>query len=201
MPKKTNPKVEIKKQLEKIVDTVDVDMVNLALKGEDITKFDISKKTLMNIAKWFLDGKSVTEVRSNLELTLREWDFLIKTCPAVVQIMQHSTAYAEMVVGASLMQTAIGGTRIKKKIPLKVHEYEVFNGKSVVVGEHYEMVEIEEVLPPNPMLLKYLAENKLSEKFGNKKVDNSKEYADVLENMSEEEINLLKAQSNGDKAN
>ena len=101
MPKEKKPNIknEIKKELATISDTVDLNMVNNELKDLGITKLDLSKKTLMNIAKWFLDGKSEFEVRQNLELSIREWEYLLKTCPAVITIMQHSMAYADMVVG------------------------------------------------------------------------------------------------------
>lgn len=192
MPKKPNIKNEIKKELTAITDTVDLDMVNQQLDLKGITKLDVSKKTLTNIAKWALDGKSEFEIRQNLELTLNEWEYLLKTCPAIVVVMQHSTAYADMIVGGTLFQTAIGGKKIKKKIPLKVHKYEVVNGKSVIVGEDYKMVEIEEETQPNPYLLRFLAENKLSENFGREKNDNSKEHDDIVNAMTEDEINAIK---------
>jgi len=186
--KKVNIKNEAKKQLQTIADTVDLDVVNHTLKEQGIDKIDISKQTLLNIGKWILDGKSELEIRNNLELTLQEWNFMLKTCPAIVVIMQHSTTYADMIVGGTLLQTAIGGKKIKKKIPMKVHDYNE-NGK--VVGEHYEMVEVEEETLPNPYLLKFLAENKLSETFGNKKRDNDKEFRDVIENMTDEQISVI----------
>ena len=186
--KKPNIKNEIKKELNTITDTVDLESVNNALNNAGIEKLDISKKTLMNIGKWCLDGKSEFEIRQNLELTLQEWNYLLKTCPAIVVVMQHSMAYAEMVVGGTLFQTAIGGKKVKKKIPLKVHEYNEY-GK--VCGEHYELVEVEEETQPNPYLLKFLAENKLSEQFGNKKTDNSKEYKDIIDTMTEDEIKAI----------
>ena len=105
--------------------------------------------------------------------------------------MQHSTTYADMVVSGTLLQTAIGGKTYKKTELVKVHDYEIVNGKSVIVGEHYEKVDVEYETQPNPMLLKYLAENKLSEKFGDKKVDSSKEHRDIIDAMTEEEINAL----------
>ena len=188
MPKKPNIKNEIKKELKTIADTVDIDYVNNALDNAGIKTIDISQKTLMNIGKWCLDGKSEFEIRQNLELTIQEWNYLLKTCPAIVVVMQHSMAYAEMVVGGTLFQTAIGGKKVKKKIPLKVHEYNEY-GK--VCGEHYEMVEVEEETQPNPYLLKFLAENKLSEQFGNKKTDNSKEYKDIIDTMTEDEIKAI----------
>ena len=188
MPKKPNIKNEIKKELKTIADTVDIDYVNNALDNAGIKTIDISQKTLMNIGKWCLDGKSEFEIRQNLELTIQEWNYLLKTCPAIVVVMQHSMAYAEMVIGGTLFQTAIGGKKVKKKIPLKVHEYNEY-GK--VCGEHYEMVEVEEETQPNPYLLKFLAENKLSEQFGNKKTDNSKEYKDIIDTMTEDEIKAI----------
>ena len=186
-PKK-NIKNECIHELNEISNLVDLDMVNATLKANSINKIDLSKKTLVNIGKWILDGKSEIEIRNNLELTSQEWAFLLKTCPAILIILQHSTAIADMIVGGTLLQTAIGGKIIKKKVPMKVHDYQIIGGKSVVVGEHFEYVEVEEETQPNPMLLKFLAENKLSEKFGGKVVDNSKEFRDVIENMTEEQI-------------
>ena len=192
MPKKekTNVRNELKKELKAITDTVDLDSLNNSLKHAGISKIEFTEKTLNNIAKWLLDGKSEYEVRQNLELSVSEWAYLLNTCPAIGVVMQHTTAYADMVVGATLLQTAIGGRVIKKKIPLKVRDY--VEGK--VVGEHYEMVEVEEETQPNPLLLKYLAEHKLSEKLGDNKKDNAKEYKDIIDNMSEEEIKLMQEQ-------
>ena len=193
MPKEKKPNIknEINKELSTIADTVDLDAVNQQLDSAGITKLDISKRTLMNIGKWVLDGKSEMEIKQNLELSESEWRYLLNTCPAIVVVMQHSMAYAELVVGGTLFQTAIGGKKIKRKIPLKVHDYDIINGKSVVIGEHYEMVEVEEESQPNPYLLKYLAENKLSEKFGSKKTDTSKEHDKIIDAMTEEEIKAI----------
>ena len=186
MPKK-NIKNEIVKELNQISDSFDLDDVNMALKSQGIDKLQISKKTLVNIGKWILDGKSEYEIRNNLELTSQEWAYLLKNCPALVIVMQKSTAYADIIVGGTLLQTAIGGKVIKKKVPMKIKDYE--DGR--VVGEHFEYVEVEEVTQPNPMLLKFLAENKLSEKFGGKTPDNSKEYHDVIENMTPEQLKMI----------
>ena len=186
MPKK-NIKNEIVKELNQISDSFDLDDVNMALKSQGIDKLQISKKTLVNIGKWILDGKSEMEIRNNLELTSQEWAFLLKNCPALVIVMQKSTAYADIIVGGTLLQTAIGGKVIKKKVPMKIKDYE--DGK--VIGEHIVYVEVEEETQPNPMLLKFLAENKLSEKFGGKTPDNSKEYHDVIENMTPEQLKMI----------
>lgn len=180
-----NIKNECIHELNEISNLVDLDLVNTTLKANGISKINLSKKTLVNIGKWCLDGKSELEIRQNLELTGQEWAYLLKTCPAIVVILQHSSAYADMIVGGTLLQTAIGGKIVKKKVPMKVHDY---NSYGKVIGEHYELIEVEEESQPNPMLLKFLAENKLSEKFGGKSVDNSKEFRDVIDNMTEEQI-------------
>ena len=190
-------KKDIKKELNKITDTIDIDNMNSILQDSgQLEHFTISKRTLMNIAEWALDGKSEYEIANNLELTPLEWQYLIEVCPAILLVMQHSRAYADIVVAGTLFQTAIGGKKIVKKVPLKVKEYDVDSkGRSIVVGEHYEMVECEEITPPNPYLLKWLAENKLSEKFGKEKKDLSKEHRDVIDALSEDELKAIQEMS------
>lgn len=180
---------QLKEDLNKITDTVDINITNqvLNLSGE-IENFHLTKKTLNNIAKWALDGKSQFEIQQNLELNDKEWKYLIKVCPAIILVMQHSQAYADLVVAGTLYQTAIGGHTIHKKIPIKMKEYNEY-GKCV--GEHIEYAEYDEVQAPNPYLLKYLAENKLSENFGKTKMDNSKEHREVVDVMSEEELKII----------
>ena len=106
---KKSLKEVVKKELKSITDTVDINLVNEILATNNINKIEITEKTLSNIAKWALDGKSEAEIRANLELTTNEWNFLLKTCPAIVIVMQHSLAYADMVVGGTLLQVALGG--------------------------------------------------------------------------------------------
>lgn len=179
---------DLKQELKVITDTVDVDTMNqiIDMTGQ-LEDFKLTKKTLNNIAKWALDGKSQFEIAQNLELTKKEWEYLCKVCPAILMVMQHSQAYADIVVAGSLYQTAIGGHTIHKKVPIKIKEYD--NGR--VVGEHIEYAEYEEVQPANPYLLKYLAENKLSEQFGKVKADNTKEHREVVDVMSDEELKLI----------
>lgn len=181
---------ELKKELETIVDTVDIDLTNkvIALSEEQFKDFQLTSKTLTNIAKWALDGKSQNEIAQNLELSTKEWTYLCKVCPSILLVMQHSQAYADLVVAGSLYQTAIGGHTIKKKSPMKIKEY---NEDGKVIGEHIEIVEYDEVQPSNPFLLKYLAENKLSEQFGKVKVDNTKEHRKIIEAMSQEELKII----------
>lgn len=181
-------KKEVKQELKKITDVVDIDMVNqiIGMSGE-IENFSLSKKTLENIAKWALDGKSQFEIQQNLELSKSEWNYLLKVCPSIILVMQHSQAYADLVVAGTLYQTAIGGHTIHKKIPIKIKEYD--NGR--VVGEHVEIIEYDETQPSNPYLLKYLAEHKLSENFGKEKSDMSKEHREVIDVMSDEELKII----------
>ena len=174
-------------QIKDLVDTVDIESVNVALKSADISSLSLTKKTLMNIAKWVLDGKSWFEIRQNLELSQKEWDFLVLNCPALVQVMSHSQAYAEMVLGATAYQVAIGGKIIKRKMPMKIKDY--VDGK--VVGEHIEVVEYDETMPPNPYMLKIMLEKKLVENFGTKQKDTTKEMRNVVDTLSEDEIKAI----------
>lgn len=179
---------ELKKELKRITDTANIDLTNQILEmGGQMEKFQITKKTLNNIAKWALDGKSQFEIAQNLELSKKEWKYLCDACPTILMVMQHSQAYADIVVAGTLYQTAIGGHKVKRTMPMKIKEYE--NGR--VVGEHVEIVDYEEIQQPNPYLLKYLAENKLSEQFGKIKVDNSKEHREVVDVMTDEEMKMI----------
>ena len=182
---------ELKQELNKITDTVDIKLTNqiMEMSGE-FENFELTKKTLNNIAKWALDGKSQFEIAQNLELSKKEWAYLCKVCPAILFVMQHSQAYADVVVAGTLYQTAIGGHTIRKKSPIKLKDYDE-NGR--VVGEHIEIVEYDEVQSPNPYLLKYLAENKLSENFGDKKTDSTKEHREVVDVMSDEELKIIES--------
>lgn len=190
MAKRT--KNDVKKELNVITDTLDYDHINdMIEKNGMLEGFSLSKKTLNNIASWALDGKSQFEIAHNLELTPNEWKYLCKICPTILLVMQHSTAYADIVVAGSLYQTAIGGYTIKKKIPIKIKDYD--DGR--VIGEHIEYAEYDEVQPPNANLLKYLAEHKLSENFGSEKVDNSAEYRGIIDTMTEEQRRQIEEMS------
>ena len=175
---------DIKSKINEITSKVNIDVINEAIKNDpNLLKFKVTTKTLKNIANWALDGKSQTEIANNLELTPAQWLYLVDRCPTILKVMQHSQAYADMVVAGTLFETAVGGKKIKKKIPMKVHDYE--NGK--VVGEHYKMIEVEEETQPNPMLLKFLAEKKLTEKFGDEKSEESGKFRGVVDNLSDEQ--------------
>lgn len=183
-------KKELKQELKKITDTVNIELTNKVLNlSEEIKDFQLTEKTLNNIAKWALDGKSQFEIAQNLELSKKEWAYLCNVCPSILLVMQHSQAYADIVIAGSLYQTAIGGHTIHKKAPIKIKEYD--NGR--VIGEHIEYAEWDEIQPSNPYLLKYLAENKLSENFGKAKTDNSKEHREVIDAMTEEELKTIES--------
>lgn len=187
---------ELKKELEKITDTVDIDFTNeiISMSGEEYQKLRITKNTLQNIAKWALDGKSQLEIAHNLELSKQEWNYLCKVCPAILFVMQRSQAYADIVVAGTLYQTAIGGHKIHKTMPMKIKKYD----RGRVVSEEVQIVEYDEVQAPNPDLLKFLATHKLSETFGKTQIDNTKEHREVVESMSEEEIKAIQSKL-GDK--
>ena len=188
-------KKDLKQELSKITDTVNIELTNQVIEmSEELQDFKLTKKTLNNIAKWALDGKSQFEIAQNLELSKKEWAYLCKVCPSILLVMQHSQAYADIVVAGTLYQTAIGGHTIHKKVPIKIKEYD--DGR--VIGEHIEYAEYDEVQPANPYLLKYLAENKLSENFGKVKSDNSKEHREVVDVMSEEELKIIEKLGNKD---
>ena len=181
---------ELKQELKKITDTVDIDFTNnvLAMSSDEFKHLQITKTTLTNIANWALNGSSQLEIRQNLELNQKEWEYLIKVCPTILLVMQHSQAYAEIVIAGSLYQTAIGGHTIHRKQPIKIKDYDE-NGK--VIGEHIEYAEWDEEQPSNPNLLKYLAEHKLGEQFGEVKTDSSKEQRKVIDSLSPEELAIL----------
>lgn len=174
----TKPKTD--EDTAKLVSKVDIEFVNQMIgKSEEMGDFKISKSTLANISSWALNGESDKEIREHLDLTDHQFAILCTVCPTLILIMDRSRAMADLIVAGSLFQTAIGGKRIKKQQAVKVGDYV----DGVKVGEHVEKVWLEEELPPRPELLKFLAENKLSQNFGERKgVDESKmkELADSL---------------------
>lgn len=182
MPMKTKEQEQVMQQVKEMTDKVNIRTTNEVLKNTDIGDFKISKRVLENIAEWCLNGDSDDEIRKKIELTPKQWSILTTICPKVLDIMDHSRAYADIVLGGSLLQTAIGGKKIKKEQLIKVGEY--ING--VKVGEHVEKHMVEEELPPNPLLLKFLAERKLNEKLGeqDRPVSN---YRDIIDNLSPED--------------
>ena len=183
-------KQEKDKTTEQLINKTDIDFVNQMIKKGGIDDFAISKSTLANISSWALNGDSDQVIRKKLDLNKHQWAILCSVCPSLILIMDHSRAMADLVVAGSLFQTAIGGKRIKKQVPVK---YKVYDESGKVEREEYKIVEIEEELPPNPMLLKFLAENKLSEQFGDKRGVDDKKIKDFVDSLSPEDRALLEA--------
>ena len=190
--KKTYQKPKNDEETTKLIAKVDIDFVNnMIAKSEEMQDFAISKSTLANIASWALNGESDKDIREHLDLTNHQFAILCTVCPTLLLIMDRSRAMADLIIAGSLVQTAIGGKRVRKQQPVKVSVYE----DGVKVGEKIEIVTVEEELPPNPMLLKFLAENKLNEKFGESRgidEDKIKQFAD---GMSARDIALIKEAS------
>lgn len=180
---------QVKDIVKQYSDVVDFDFLNQIMgQSKDLQDFEMNKTTLLNISEWALNGKSDEDIRKSLDLRPKQWATLLSICPVLILVMKDSRALADVVVAGSLFQTAIGGKRIKKQIAKSVKEYDD-NGK--VIGEHLDTIEVWEELPPNAYLLKFLAEHKLSEKFGGKPIDNNQEYSKILESLTPEQLAII----------
>lgn len=186
-------KNEIQKSIDEYIENVDVNLVNSMLDLTELKDFTVDIQTIRNVSEWALNGASDSEIRQKLSLTKHEWSILCNVCPTLLIIMKESRAMADIVIAGSLFQAAIGGQKIKKLVPKTVKEYD---DKGRVCSEHLETIEIWEELPPNPMLLKFLAENKLSDKFGEIKTDNQEEFKKILERFTPEELALIEKNKN-----
>ena len=195
---KTYKKPQVDEDTTKLISKVDIDFVNQMIgRSEEMQDFAISKSALANISSWALNGESDKDIREHLDLTEHQFAILCTVCPTLLLIMERSRAMADLIVAGSLFQTAIGGKRIKKQQAVKVGDYV----DGVKVGEHVEKVWLEEELPPRPELLKFLAENKLSEQFGERKgVDDSK-IRELADSFSDKDAALVMAAAKkmGDK--
>ena len=196
---KKQEKVEVEKIINKFEDMLDLDTINNIIDNTNVRDIGkVSRKTIYNISKWALNGASNKEIASNLEITDKQFQTLCTICPVLVYIMQTSRELAEVVLAGSLYQRAIGGQKVRKQQAVKMNDFDCDGNK---IGEHIEIVEIWEELPPDSNLLKYLATKKLSEKFGDEIVDNDKEVRDAIDNMSTDQIKkleeeLLKVENN-----
>lgn len=176
--------------IKEIAKSIDLPMVNELLKETQLADFEMNKSTITNIAEWCLNGESDNEIRNRLSLNKNQWAVLVSVCPTLLIIMRESRAIADVVIAGSLFQTAIGGKRIMKQQPVKVKDY---NEDGKVVGEHYEIVEYYEELPPNPLLLKFLAENKMNEKLNGNNTNKINDYKSLVEKMTPEERATIEA--------
>ena len=188
-------KEEILDPIKQLAKSVDLNDVNKLLAQTELHDFEMNKSTITNIAEWCLNGDSDNEIRKKLDLTKNQWAILVTICPTLLLVMKDSRALADVVIAGSLFQTAIGGKRIKKQVPVRVKEYECNpdTGKSWVSGEHTEIIEVEEELPPNPLLLKFLAEHKMSEKLGDVKVNGDSEYKKIVDSLTPDERAMIEA--------
>ena len=194
-------KTKIDKKVDTILkpyESIDYDFINNAIKltGNDKEIGIISKKTLVNISKWALNGASQDEIAHNLELTKKQFETLCNLCPFVISVMQNSYAYLDIMVAGTLAERALGKYKIKKKQPMRVHDYDE-TGR--VIGEHLEIAEWEEELPPEPNLLKFLAEHRLSEHFGEEKVDTDMENRKMVGSFDMSQVKDIEQQLIGEK--
>lgn len=183
-------KNEILDPVKELAKNVDIKTVNQLLSQTELKDFEMNKSTITNIAEWALNGNSDNEIRQKLSLNKNQWAILVTICPTLLLVMKESRALADVVVVGSLFQTAIGGKIITKQQPVKIKLYDAY-GK--VYGEKIEIVETKEELPPNPLLLKFLAEHKLSEKLGDNPINMESEYKKMVESLTPEERALIEA--------
>ena len=184
--------------IKELAKSVDTKLVNELLEQTDLNDFEMTKATIENIAEWCLNGNSDTEIRQKLSLNKHQWGVLVACCPTLLVVMQQSRSLAEVVLAGSLYQRAIGGKVIKKQQLVRIHEYDE-NGK--VCGEHYETMWVQEELPPEPSLLKFLAEKKLNEKLGENANKTTDSYKNVVNNLTDEDLAKLEQMSKVGKLN
>lgn len=188
MPKKPNQ--EVLDPVKELAQNVDMKTINTLLAQTELKDFEMNKSTIMNIAEWALNGESDTEIRKRLALSKNQWAILTTICPTLLLVMKETRALADVVIAGSLFQTAIGGKIITKQQPVKVKKYDA-DGKCL--GEEIKIVEIKEELPPNPLLLKFLAEHKLSEKMGENSTNATNDYKNMVDSLTPEERALIEA--------
>lgn len=192
------PNKNVSDPIKELAKSVDIKTVNELLSNTELKDFEMNKSTIFNIAEWCLNGESDSEIRQRLALNKHQWAILVTVCPTLLIIMKDSRAMADVVVAGSLFQTAIGGKRIKKQVPVK---YKVYDENGKVEREDYKIVEIEEELPPNPLLLKFLAEHKLSEKFGENSINKEGEYKKLVDSLTPEERAMIEAMKKAETLN
>ena len=196
--KRIMAKNEILDPIKELAKNVDITKINRLLQETDLHDFEMQRQTIYNIAEWCLNGNSDQEIRKKLSLNKGQWLTLVACCPTLLVIMSQSRELAEVMVAGSLFQTAIGGKVIHKQQLVRVHDYDK-SGK--VIGEHIEKHEVEEELPPNPLLLRYLAEKKLNEKLGANSQTTPNDFKDVVDGLSKEEVALIESMKKAEEKN
>lgn len=189
MAKKGNKNI-VKQLTEDYANNIDYEIVNDVLETKGVTDFKLSKQILQNIAEWALNADTTNEIRTKLELTPKQWQLLCAICPAIINVMEQGRVLADTIILGSLFQVAIGGQRVPKQLAKTITEYDE-RGKPC--KQHIEIVEIMETLPPNPALLKFLAEKKLNENFGSKPISNPERYRNIVDGLSKEERALIES--------
>ena len=183
--------------IKELANSVDMKLVNDCLAQTDLKDFEMTKQTILNISEWCLNGNSEREIAKKLSLNTHQWNVLCSVCPTLLIVMERSKQLAEVVLAGSLYQRAVGGKIIRKQQLVKVGDYE--NG--VKIGEHIEKHWVEEELPPEPSLLKYLAEKKLNEKLGENANKDTSSHREIIDNMSKEDIDKIKAMAKAGNLN
>lgn len=183
-------KNEILNTVNELAKNVDIKLVNEMLSKTELKDFEMNKTTITNIAEWCLNGASDNEIRKKLSLNKNQWAILVTVCPTLLIVMRDSRALADVVIAGSLFQTAIGGKKITKQVPVK---YKIYDSSGKAIGEDYKVIEIQEELPPNPLLLKFLAEHKLSEKLGDNPTNRDNDYKKMVDSLTPEERALIEA--------
>ena len=191
-------KNEILNPINELAKNVDIKLVNEMLSKTELKDFEMNKTTIINIAEWALNGASDNEIRKKLSLNKNQWAILVTICPTLLIVMRDSRALADVVIAGSLFQTAIGGKRITKQVPVK---YKIYDENGKPVGEDYKIVEVQEELPPNPLLLKFLAEHKLSEKLGDNPINKESDYKKMVDSLTPEERALIEAMKKASELN
>lgn len=195
--RKSNTQVAVETVMNKYGGYFDYDNINHTIElinkedSKDLPK--LSKQIVQNIAEWSLNGETKSRIAERLEMTPKQFDTLCAICPTLVMVMQNGRELANVIIAGSLYQTAIGGQIVRKQQVVKSYEYNE-NGK--IVGEKIEKVWVEEELPPNPILLKFIAEKQMSEKFGNENTDQNKIVEGTIKNMSAEELEHFEREIN-----
>ena len=183
--------------IKELANSVDMKLVNDCLAQTDLKDFEMTKQTILNISEWCLNGNSEREIAKKLSLNTHQWNVLCSVCPTLLIVMDRSKQLAEVVLAGSLYQRAVGGKIVRKQQLVKVGDYQ--NG--VKIGEHIETHWVEEELPPEPSLLKYLAEKKLNEKLGENANKDASSHREIIDNMSEEDIAKIKAMAKAGNLN
>ena len=88
----------------------------------------------------------------NCHFNKKQWNLPCWKCvPSLVMVMSSSRQLAEVMIAGSLFQRAVGGLELKKQMPVKMKDY---NEEWRVIGEHLEIAEYEEELPPEFIAIK-----------------------------------------------